>query len=70
MVLWRTVPKARDIVRNAKNVDIHKAESGRNRTVNDRTWPNGDIESELLQIIEKLSRTPNGKVQGADISII
>jgi hypothetical protein len=67
--LW-TAPKRAAIHRSVKHVDIPIARSGRNRTVDDRTWPNGDIESELLQIIEKLSRTPNGIVQGGKSSII
>ena len=67
--LW-TAPKRVVIPRNAKHVDIPALGNGRNRTVNDRTWPNANIESELLQIIEKLSRTPNGIVQGGKSLII
>ena len=48
MVLWWTVPKARDIVRNVKNVAMPKVGNGRNRTVIDITWPNANIENVYL----------------------
>jgi hypothetical protein len=65
-----TAPKRAVIHRNVKHVDIPKAGSGRHKTVNARTWPNGDIGSELLQIIEKVSNVPKGTVHGGKFSTI